>query len=144
MKLLLENIGMLKHAELSLHPLCVIAGENDNGKSTIGKIVFCIVKAINKYQDQLQESKEHQLSEKVEEIYFYLRNNAKDSPSQIIDSLRQLRYFSRRNINIAEALPILDTMIRDIFKRVHFEADVHAKIRVFRQEIKALCRPLQQ
>lgn len=138
MKLLLENIGMLKHAELSLHPLCVIAGENDNGKSTIGKIVFCIVKAINKYQDQLQESKEHQLSEKVEEIYFYLRNNAKDSPSQIIDSLRQLRYFSRRNINIADALPTLDTTIRDIFERVHFEPEVHAKTRVLRQEIQAL------
>lgn len=138
MKLLLKNIGMLKHAELSLHPLCVIAGENDNGKSTIGKIVFCIVKAINKYQDELQESKEHQLSDKVEEIYFYLRNNAKDSPSQIIDSLRQLRYFSRRNINIADALPTLDTTIRDIFERVHFEPEVHAKTRVLRQEIQAL------
>ena len=138
MKLLLENIGMLKHAELSLHPLCVIAGENDNGKSTIGKIVFCIVKAINKYQDEFQESKEHQLNDKVEEIYFYLRNNAKDSPSQIIDSLRQLRYFSRRNINIADALPTLDTTIRDIFERVHFEPEVHAKTRVLRQEIQAL------
>lgn len=129
---------MLKHAELSLHPLCVIAGENDNGKSTIGKIVFCIVKAINKYQDEFQESKEHQLNDKVEEIYFYLRNNAKDSPSQIIDSLRQLRYFSRRNINIADALPTLDTTIRDIFERVHFEPEVHAKTRVLRQEIQAL------
>lgn len=138
MKLLLKNIGMLKHAELSLHPLCVIAGENDNGKSTIGKIVFCIVKAINKYQDEFQESKEHQLNDKVEEIYFYLRNNAKDSPSQIIDSLRQLRYFSRRNINIADALPTLDTTIRDIFERVHFEPEVHAKTRVLRQEIQAL------
>lgn len=129
---------MLKHAELSLHPLCVIAGENDNGKSTIGKIVFCIVKAINKYQDEFQESKEHQLNDKVEEIYFYLRNNAKDSPSQIIDSLRQLRYFSRRNINIADALPTLDTTIRDIFERVHFEPEVHAKTRVLRQEIQVL------
>lgn len=129
---------MLKHAELSLHPLCVIAGENDNGKSTIGKIVFCIVKAINKYQDELQESKEHQLSDKVEEIYFYLRNNAKDSPSQIIDSLRQLRYFSRRNINTTEALPILDTTIRDIFERVHFEANVHAKTQALRDEVQAI------
>ncbi len=129
---------MLKHAELSLHPLCVIAGENDNGKSTIGKIVFCIVKAINKYQDELQESKEHQLSDKVEEIYFYLRNNAKDSPSQIIDSLRQLRYFSRRNINTTETLPILDTTIRDIFERVHFEANVHAKTQALRDEVQAI------
>ena len=69
MKLILENIGMLKHAEITLHRLCVIAGENDNGKSTVGKIVFCIVKAINRYKEDLQESKEYLIGEKVEEIY---------------------------------------------------------------------------
>lgn len=138
MKLLLENIGMLKHAELSLHQLCVIAGENDNGKSTIGKIVFCIVKAINKYQDELQVSKEYQLREKVEEIYFYLRNNAKDTSPDIIDSLRKLRFFSGRSINITETLPILDTTIQEVFERVHFEADTHTKTRALRNEVQAI------
>ena len=49
MKLVLKNIGMLKDATVTLQPLSVIAGENDNGKSTVGKIMFCIVKAINRY-----------------------------------------------------------------------------------------------
>ena len=70
MKLILDNIGLLKHAEISLRKLCVIAGENDNGKSMIGKIVFCIVKAINRYREDLQESKEFWVGEKREEIYF--------------------------------------------------------------------------
>lgn len=50
MKLVLENIGMLVHAELDLKNLSIIAGENDNGKSTIGKVVFCIIKAISRYK----------------------------------------------------------------------------------------------
>ena len=66
MKLILENIGMLQHAEITLHKLCVIAGENDNGKSTVGKIVFCLVKAINRYREDLQESKEFWVEEKKE------------------------------------------------------------------------------
>lgn len=49
MNLILENIGMLRRADITLHKLCVIAGENDNGKSTVGKILFCIVKAIKRY-----------------------------------------------------------------------------------------------
>ena len=73
MRLKLHNIGMLEHAELRLHPLSVIAGENDNGKSTVGKIVFCIIKAINRYKEDLQESKESRLMEKADELYFALR-----------------------------------------------------------------------
>ena len=73
MRLKLHNIGMLEHAELRLHPLSVIAGENDNGKSTVGKIVFCIIKAINRYKEDLQESKESRLMEKADELYFSLR-----------------------------------------------------------------------
>ena len=69
MKLILENIGMLQHAEITLHKLCVIAGENDNGKSTVGKIVFCLVKAINRYREDLQESKEFWVEEKKEDPY---------------------------------------------------------------------------
>ena len=61
MQIKLRNIGMLEKAELNLNSLTLIAGENDNGKSTIGKVIFCIIKAINKYKDELQESKEHKL-----------------------------------------------------------------------------------
>ena len=36
MQIKLRNIGMLEKAELNLNSLTLIAGENDNGKSTIG------------------------------------------------------------------------------------------------------------
>jgi predicted ATPase len=39
MELILENIEQLKHTEITLHKLSVIAGENDSSKSTVGKIV---------------------------------------------------------------------------------------------------------
>lgn len=40
MKLVLKNIGLFKDLSISLNGLTVITGENDTGKSTIGKALF--------------------------------------------------------------------------------------------------------
>lgn len=80
MQIKLKNIGMLEKAELNLNSLTLIAGENDNGKSTIGKVIFCIIKAINKYKDELQESKEHKLKERLENLFFFTRNILTHNP----------------------------------------------------------------
>lgn len=73
MKLILKNIGLLKDAELELSRLSLIAGENDNGKSTVGKVIFCLVKAINRYREDLEESKEYRIEEEFRNVFFFLR-----------------------------------------------------------------------
>jgi ABC-type branched-subunit amino acid transport system ATPase component len=45
MELRLENIGMIKEATVKLNGLTVIAGENDTGKSTVGKALFVMLKS---------------------------------------------------------------------------------------------------
>ncbi len=47
MQIKIKNIGILPKAKIILDGLTVIAGENDTGKSTIGKIIFSIIKAHN-------------------------------------------------------------------------------------------------
>jgi len=47
MELQLKNIGMIKEANVKLDGLTVIAGENDTGKSTVGKILYSFLKAIS-------------------------------------------------------------------------------------------------
>ncbi len=46
MQLELKNIGMIKEASVKIDGLTVIAGENDTGKSTVGKALFMILKSI--------------------------------------------------------------------------------------------------
>ncbi len=46
-KLHLENIGIVKEANINLEGLSVIAGENDTGKSTVGKILMALIKTHN-------------------------------------------------------------------------------------------------
>lgn len=42
MRLELENVGKINVANIKLDGITVIAGENNTGKSTIGKMLLCI------------------------------------------------------------------------------------------------------
>jgi predicted ATPase len=46
MRLELTNIGIIKSAKIKLDGLTVIAGENDTGKSTLSKALYCIFDAL--------------------------------------------------------------------------------------------------
>lgn len=138
MKLILENIGLLQHAEITLHKLCVIAGENDNGKSTVGKIVFCIVKAINRYKEDLQESKEFWAGEKVEEIYFLLRDALRPTGPEVLNVLRSLRMSPTHRMILPEQMAMLDETIQRVFALTEFEPEVKQRIQVLRDEFQAI------
>lgn len=109
MQIKLKNIGMLKEAELSLNSLTLIAGENDNGKSTVGKVVFCIIKAINRYKEDLQESKEHKLNEKFNNLFFFIRNLLVHNP--ILKNTDDIYFLIEDESDIDEKLLNLDRLI---------------------------------
>ncbi len=46
MRLVLENINKIKKADIELNGLTVIAGANDSGKSTVGRVLFSVTKAL--------------------------------------------------------------------------------------------------
>lgn len=135
MKLILKNIGMLEHAEVTLHPLCVIAGENDNGKSTVGKIVFCIIKAINRYKEDLLESKEHSISDKLRELYFLLRSALTRSSSDVDEVMRRMRRFSVQNTSLDEQLVVIDSVIEKVSQVNDIDSGTKEKIKHLRRKI---------
>ncbi len=55
MNLEIENFGKIKKASINLEGLTVITGENDTGKSTVGKILFWIINGINTYPNEIKE-----------------------------------------------------------------------------------------
>ena len=109
MQIKLRNIGMLKKAELNLNSLTLIAGENDNGKSTIGKVIFCIIKAINKYKDELQESKEHKLKERLENLFFFTRNILTHNP--VLKNTEDIYFLILDEYTLEEKLLKLEELI---------------------------------
>lgn len=47
MRLELKNINTIQHADIRLDGLTVIAGENGTGKSTVGKVLFSLIRAMS-------------------------------------------------------------------------------------------------
>jgi len=69
----ISNIGKIENAKIKLNGLTVIAGENNTGKSTVGKILFSIVKAISRYEQDLNENRGQLILKKIEKLYFIIR-----------------------------------------------------------------------
>lgn len=75
MNIKLRNIGMIESGDINLNGLAVLAGENDTGKSTVGKLLFSIIRTFGKYEEEFEEDRNDSLEEKVRLIYFEMRKN---------------------------------------------------------------------
>ena len=53
MKLGIENFAKIKNADIIIDGITVIAGENNTGKSTVGKILFSFFNALNNIEDKI-------------------------------------------------------------------------------------------
>ncbi|HCT1664997.1 TPA: AAA family ATPase [Enterobacter hormaechei] len=73
MRIKVDNFGTISQADVHIGGLTVITGENDTGKSTIGKLLFSMIKAISRYEEDLEEDKEDRITNIVDKIYFNLR-----------------------------------------------------------------------
>ena len=71
----IKNFGIIQSANIKLNGLTVIAGENNSGKSTVGKILFSIIKAIKKLDEYTKDKKENDISIKIKELYSLISNN---------------------------------------------------------------------
>ena len=52
MNIEIRDIGKIEHADVTLDGITVIAGENNTGKSTIGKTVFTVFNALRNWQQK--------------------------------------------------------------------------------------------
>jgi len=58
MKLVLENIGKIKRADIELNGITVIAGENNTGKSTVSKVLFAVVNSLYRGSEQVHDQRD--------------------------------------------------------------------------------------
>ena len=57
MKLTINNIGKLKNAEVEISGITVITGENDTGKSTVGKVLWSVFNSFYEIKNQVRKDK---------------------------------------------------------------------------------------
>ena len=119
MKIELTNIGMIQNASVKLDGLTVIAGENDTGKSTVGKVVFCIIKAISRYEEDFQESKINKIEEKLDRLFFIIRKNINtEEEYKELKYILSIEYYLQNIDNNDSYLKNINSVIISFFKNI--------------------------
>jgi len=113
MKLKISNFAKIKEADILVDGITVIAGQNNTGKSTIGKILFSLFNSITNIDERIEEQRER-------EIEMVCRNFCRSFVNQVNG-----RFFGPRNITL-----ISRKIARDIAERFK-ETDNITKEQIF-------------
>ena len=69
MRLTLENIAKVRKADVEINGITVIAGENNTGKSTVGKALYSVFNSLYHAEDQIKEERVKTISNLLDGIY---------------------------------------------------------------------------
>lgn len=61
MQLRINNVAKIKEAVINIDGITVIAGENNTGKSTIGKLLFAIFNSMNNMSGKIEQEKRNEI-----------------------------------------------------------------------------------
>ena len=102
MKLCLKNIGKMKSACVDINGITVIAGNNDTGKSTIGKALFAIFNSLYRSDEKIVTDRADSINNLVEQLHggFYWDFELMDRISSLLTNVN-----TRRNVkNLKKAI----------------------------------------
>ena len=83
MKLSIRNVGKLKEADVEINGITVITGENDTGKSTVGKVLWSVFNGFYEIDEKVYNEKVSELEKIVDKLmkangYNKIADNFKD------------------------------------------------------------------
>lgn len=71
MKLRIENFAKIKEADIELNGITVIGGDNNTGKSTVGKVLFGVFNSLNNIEEKVKTERE----QTIERVCEYALNS---------------------------------------------------------------------
>lgn len=91
MFLRLENIGKICSADIELKGITVIAGENNTGKSTVGKILYSVFNSFYHFETTIQNTRFNLLAREIESSFVeYAGSEWEINTSALTDILSSL------------------------------------------------------
>lgn len=83
MRLNITHINKIKKADIVLNGLTVIAGNNDSGKSTVGKLLFSVIKSLSNADRLSSQSQDRIMRVNSALLYAYVTHAEKESGEKI-------------------------------------------------------------
>lgn len=98
MRLTLENIAKVRKADVEINGITVIAGENNTGKSTVGKALYSVFNSLYHVENQIKDERVRTISNLLDGLYLQKRNgrsnngDRRETAEKILD-----KYFQQKN-----------------------------------------------
>ena len=130
MKISIKNIGKVSSANVTIDGITVIAGENNTGKSTVGKALYALFNTLYNNESQIQVAKKDSIRRIMSSIsqQFTYQLGLFDFPDRhsIIDDLYDANNEKEMNVIIREYFdeippskkPMLKLPIEDLLSRI--------------------------
>ena len=145
MKLSIKNVGKLKEADVEINGITVITGENDTGKSTVGKVLWSVFNGFYEIDEKVYKEKVSELTKIVDKLmkengYNKITDNFKDffgifdrTEEKIsIELLKNNKNYSEDEIKIIVNNYIKDLKIENISK---FVQEINETLKISGKEI---------
>ena len=127
MKLSIRNVGKLKEADVEINGITVITGENDTGKSTVGKVLWSVFNGFYEINEKVYKEKVSELEKIVDKLmkengYDKITDNFKDFFG-IFDRTEEKIAIEllKNNKNYILSLYFINIKFRCIFYLIHFK-----------------------
>lgn len=120
MRFEVENIGKIRQADIKLDGITVIAGENNTGKSTVGKMLYCVFNSFYMKEDQIK----HQRITPIRRLLFNFVHEIKDIQSGMNASTK----FANEIVDKTEEYLLNKECLIDDLKRWYPDYDIEEKM----------------
>lgn len=116
MKLRLNNVAKIKEATIHVNGITVIAGENNTGKSTIGKVLYSVFRSMSNMENKIADEKRKQLERVSQHLV---------QSTSVHNGLLNLEYYNEieklvdeiSKISLPEDMEYLEQIVRKHFQK---------------------------
>lgn len=143
MKLYLKNIGKIAETTVEIKGISVIAGENNTGKSTVGKALFSVFNSFYKIQEQILQERINSIVNILQRIdsygYFYIsefmniyefardilnkENEYKKEPLKLINDIYSILDFPFENSKVISEKNNIEDIVNKIIEILNISDD---------------------
>ena len=152
MELHIRNIAKIEKADIEINGITVIAGENNTGKSTIGKVLYCLYTAFHDLDEKILNQRRNSIREVLMEygnfrkkIYYAMDNQPADDLDVFVNRLLSSGAENMEKLLSDESEQLDEDSIRDIKDAINISDEKLKEIvirEIFEQEFENQIEPL--
>ena len=138
MRISIKNIGKIKEADVNLNGITLIAGKNDTGKSTVGKVLFSIFNGLHDIKKKMNDEKKEAIERIIEGLLYDTGYMEKEKELSEISNKRDMITKEILNIDIEIDKNNIGKYIKEILENSNIKTEVMREERILDNIYKIL------